>query len=84
MFHVWRMKNVVLTAKRLVRETEKALLLEFPVARIDGEWASKEVWLPKSAITLNGLAVEMPAYMARDKGIEGLASSTGPKKSSKW
>lgn len=78
------MKQVSLTATRIVRESEKAILAEFPSARLNGDETVVAVWLPKSAIKVDGLKFEMPAYMAREKGIELLGSSTSATKSFKW
>lgn len=78
------MNNVILSASRIVRESEKAILAEFPAARLNGDLTEVAVWLPKSAIKIDGLKFEMPAYMAREKGIEQMGSSTKAKKAFKW
>lgn len=78
------MNNVILSATRIVRESEKAILAEFPAARLNGDSAEVAVWLPKSAVKVDGLKFEMPAYIAREKGIEQMGSSTKAKKAFKW
>ena len=56
------MADLTLRHDGIVHETIKAILFDF-----DG----KEVWLPKSEITThNGTIVEVPQWLAEDKGLE--------------
>ncbi|MDR2676393.1 MAG: hypothetical protein LBC18_16410 [Opitutaceae bacterium] len=58
------------TAKveKILRESERALLVLVEVARPDGEPADESVWLPKSQINVvDDHTVEMPAWLAAAK-----------------
>ena len=55
-------ENVKINHVNVVHETNGAYLVRF----VDGN----KVWLPKSQCELDGQGVEMPEWLAVEKGIE--------------
>lgn len=56
--------GVYIPHAKVLRETEKALLIEIKVCWNYNKWVARSFWFPKSVVTLNGEAIEVATWFA--------------------